>query len=89
MFALLEVKTWSIFCFGFFQDLVLPAESRTEDKHSKKQKQQQKTQFSKLKIGPTLLRNILGLIFNLDLDQFLIWKCVICCGFVLAEIIIL
>ena len=40
-----------------------------------------------LKIGPILLRNILGPIFNLDLDQFLIWKFVIC--FVLAEITIL
>ena len=42
-----------------------------------------------LKTGPILLRNILGPVFNLDLDQFLIWEFVICCVFVLAEITIL
>ena len=30
-----------------------------------------KTQFFKLKTGPIMLRNILGPIFNFNLDQFL------------------
>ena len=33
-----------------------------------------KTQFYKLKTGPIMLRNMLGPVFNLYLDQFLTYK---------------
>ena len=36
-----------------------------------------KTQFLKLKTGPIMLRNILGPIFNFNLDQFLTLEFVI------------
>ena len=37
----------------------------------KKQAKTTKTHFLKLKTGPIMLRNIVGLIFNFNLDQFL------------------
>ena len=39
-----------------------------------KQAKTTKTHFYKLKTGPILLRNILGPVFNLYLDQFLTYK---------------
>ena len=47
------------------------------------EKQQKQTHFYKLKTGPIMLRNILGPIFNLYLDQFLTYK--ICFFVFLAE----
>ena len=55
-----------------FLNLILPAERRGFLKKKNKQKSQQtKTQLLKLKIGPIMLRNILGPVFNFNLDQFL------------------
>ena len=62
-----RVKNWSIFLFFFdFENLVLPAERRGFFLRRNK-----KDPFLALKTGPTLLRNILGPVFNASLDQFL------------------
>ena len=45
-------------------------------------KQQKNTHFYKLKTGPIMLRNMLGPVFNLYLDQFLTYKiCYFFCFF--------
>ena len=41
-------------------------------------KNNKKTHFYKLKIGPIMLRNMLGPVFNLYLDQFLTYKICVC-----------
>ena len=56
-----------------------PRERRIFEKQAKQQ-QKNKTHFYKLKTGPIMLRNILGPVFNLYLDQFLTYK--ICYFFV-------
>ena len=66
--ALLKLKTGH-FCFCFyFESLFLPAERRG---FFEKQAKQQQKQFLKLNIGPSMLCNILGPVFNFNLDQFL------------------
>ena len=73
MFALLEITIGpSVLCFLFLK--LLFSLQRGEYFWQNKQKQQQKTKFTMLKIGPSLLRNILGPIFKFDLDQFLTLK---------------
>ena len=60
------------FCFFafYFQKSHSPCrKKRIVQKQAKKQ--QKKTHFYKLKTGPIMLRNILGPVFNLYLDQFL------------------
>ena len=64
----LKLKTGPFFFF-IFENLILPAERRGFLKN--KQKQQQKNTISKVKTGPIMLRNILGPVFNFNLDQFL------------------
>ena len=61
--------------------LILPAERRWFLKN--KQKTTKKTTHCyKLKIGPIMLRNMLGPVFNLYLDQFLTYKiCYFCLFF--------
>ena len=61
MFAIFKVKNWSTFLFI--------SVSLQKEETFKKQKQQQKTQISKVKNWSNLLRNILGPVLNLDLDQ--------------------
>ena len=61
--ALFKVKNWSF----FLENLVLPAERRIFS--PKKQEREQQKSFLKLKTGPTMLRNMLGSIFNFNLDQ--------------------
>ena len=69
MFALFKVKTWSIcFCFFVFENLVLPAERRGYLKNKAKTT---KTQFLKLKSGPIMSRNIIGPLFNFNLEHFI------------------
>ena len=63
-----------------FKNLILPAERRGFLKKKNKKKTTKKTHFYKLKTGPIVLRNILGPVFNLYLDQFLTYK--ICYFFV-------
>ena len=65
-----------IFSFCYFQKSHFPLERRGCLKNKQKQ-QPKKTHFYKLKTGPIMLRNILGPVFNLYLDQFLTYK--ICC----------
>ena len=83
IFALFKVKNWSI-CFVFFfifENLILPAERKSFFENKQKQ-QQTKTQFLKLKTGPIMLRNILGPVFNFNLDQFLTLEfCYFFCSF--------
>ena len=75
--ALFKVKNWSIFLFFFFENRIPPAERRGFWKTSKKDNK--KTQFLKLKTGPIMLRNILGPVFNFNLDQFLTLElCYLC-----------
>ena len=64
MLALFEIKIGPI-----FQNLVHPADRRIFFKKNKTQKQ-----FYKFRIGPILLCNILGPIFNFDLAQCLTLK---------------
>ena len=52
----------------FNENLILPAEKRGFFENKQKQ---QKKHFLKFKIGPIMLRNILGPVFNFNLDQFL------------------
>ena len=56
--------------FVGFENLVLPAEGRLFFR----KKEQLKYTILKVKTGPALLRNILGPVLNLDLDQFLTLK---------------
>ena len=82
IFAFLQVKNWSFFCFFccffcffcffVFEYLFLPAETRGFFKN--KQETTPKTQLYKLKYSPIMLRNILGPVFILYLDQFLTFK---------------
>ena len=58
MIALFKVKSWSI-VFFVFENLVLPAEIRLFSKTNAKTRK-----TIKLKIGPIMLRNILGPVFN-------------------------
>ena len=58
-----------MFTFNF-ENLIFPAERRGFLKKQDKNNQT-KTHFYKLNIGPIVLRNILGPVFNLYLDQFL------------------
>ena len=66
-----------VILFFVFENLVLPAERRgflkkkTSQKTTEK-KQKKKTQFLKLKSGPIMLRNIIGQLFNFNLDFFFI-----------------
>ena len=80
--CLLYIKSWSIF-FGFV--FVCFRKSRSPCRKKRiSQKQSPKTtntQFYKLKIGLIMLRNILGPVFNLYLDQFLTFKTCIFCIF--------
>ena len=71
IFALFKVKNCSNFfvCFAVLGNLVLPAERRLFRK-CKKENNIKKTCI-KVKTGPIMLCNILGSIFNFDLDQFL------------------
>ena len=66
------LKIGPFFCFwgggGIFENPILPAERRGFLKNKQKTT---KKQFFKLKIGPIMLRNILGPVFNFNLDQFL------------------
>ena len=66
----LKLKTGHFFCFLFFENIILPAERRGFLKNKQKTTTK-KTQFLKLKTGPIMLRNILGPVFNFNLDQFL------------------
>ena len=76
MFALFKVKIGPSFLFFVFESLVLLAERRFFLKNKKTTKN---NHISKLKIGPILLRNIFGAVFNFDLDQFLTLKsCHVC-----------
>ena len=77
----LKLKIGPFFIFGFFvfENLVLPAERRS----FKKSKKRTTKTFLKLKIGPSMLRNILGPVFNFSLDQFLTLEFVICLFFLI------
>ena len=80
-FPFYKLETGHVFPFFFFifKNRILPAERRGSLKN--KQKQPKKTHCYKLKTGPIMLRNILGPVFNLYLDQFLTYKFVIFCFF--------
>ena len=74
IFALFEVKNWSIFLgfLVFFLFLKISFSlQKEEDFWKTSKKTTKKTQFLKLKTGPIMLRNILGPVFNFNLDQFL------------------
>ena len=72
IFALFKVKKWSnLFVLGvfIFQKSRSPCRKKMIfEKHAKNNK---KTQFLKLKSGPIMLRNIIGPLFNFNLDHFL------------------
>ena len=69
---------------GGGENLILPAERRGFFKNQQTHNQKN-TQFYKLKTGPIMLRNILGPVFNLYLDQFLTFKiCIILFFFLLG-----
>ena len=75
-FALLYVKNWSklffvLFFFVFFKHLIFLAERKRifEKKKQAKTTTKKNTFFYKLKLGPIMLRNMLGPVFNLYLDQ--------------------
>ena len=86
IFALFKVKKWSIFLFFwgfyFFQKYRSPCrKKRIFEKQA--QKTTKKTQFLKLKSGPIMLRNIIGPLFNFNLDHFLTLEfCYFFCFFV-------
>ena len=69
-------KLVQVFCFflggGVFLKISLSLQK--EEDCSRKTKKTTKNTISKSKIGPFLLRNILGPVFNLDLDHFLTLK---------------
>ena len=69
IFALYKLKTGPFFVFGFFmsENIILPAEKKEDFWKTSKNNQKH---FYKLRIGPIMLRNILGgTVFNLYLDQ--------------------
>ena len=73
-FALFKVKNWSIFFVFFvflFSKISFSLQKEEDFWKTSQKKQQKKTQFLKLKTGPIMLRNILGPVFNFNLDQFL------------------
>ena len=72
-----------LFSFFIFKNLILLAERRGFLKN--KPKKQPKKHFYKLKIGPIMLRNILGPVFNLYLDQFLTYTFFLFVFVLLAE----
>ena len=74
IFALFKVKNWSIFCFYFWKSHSPCRKKRMFEKQAKKQKTKKRT-ILKLKTGPIMLRNILGPVFNFNLDQFLTLEC--------------
>ena len=51
---------------------------KEEDFEKQAKNKKKKTQFLELKIGPIMLRNILGPVFNFNLDQILTLKFCIC-----------
>ena len=65
MFALFVLET---FVFFVIENLVLPAERRGK---KGQKKQEKKDPIIVLQIGPIMLRNILGPVFNTTLDQLL------------------
>ena len=68
------------FCFYFQKSHSPCRKKRIFEKQAKKTTK--KTHFYKLKTGPIMLRNILGPVFNLYLDQFLTYKiCYFFCFF--------
>ena len=77
-----ELKTGPIFAFyksnigpfSVVENLVLPAERRGCFKNKQNN---QKTHFCQLNIGQIMLRNMLGLVLNLYLDQFLTFEVVL------------
>ena len=71
IFALFKVKNWSSFSFWFF--LKISFSLQTEDGFWKQAKNKKKTHthLLKLKTGPIMLHNILGPIFNFNLDHIL------------------
>ena len=76
-FPFYKLKTGPIFLFFFdfyFQKSHSPCRKKRIFEKKNKKKQQKKTHFYKLKTGPIMLRNILGPVFNLYLDQFLTYK---------------
>ena len=73
MFALFKVKNWSNCLFWgvfIFEHLILPAERRGFLKN----KQKQKNTIFKVKNWSNFLRNILGPVFNFNLDEFLTFR---------------
>ena len=73
IFALFKVKKWSIFLFLFFLlfSKILFSLQKEEDLWKTSPKTTKKTQFVKLKSGPIMLRNIIGPLFNFNLDHLL------------------
>ena len=72
-FAFYKLKLVQFFLAFYFQKSHSPCrKKRIFEKQTKKQ--QTNTHFYKLKTGPIMLRNILGPVFNLYLDQFLTYK---------------
>ena len=69
LFAIFKSKSGPFFVFLFWKFYSPCRKKRIFEKQAKQQ--QKKTQFLKLKTGPIMLRNILGPVFNFNLDQFL------------------
>ena len=74
-----KLKTGPSFFFSFSFFLFRKSHSpcrkkRIFERKNKQKNNQKKTHFYKLKAGPIMLRNILGPVFNLYLDQFLTYK---------------
>ena len=72
-YKLITGPMFLLFLFVCFENLVLPADRRGFFKN-KQQNNQKNTQFYRLKTGPIMLRNILGPIFSIYLDQCLTFK---------------
>ena len=66
----LKLKTGPFFFVFLFSKISFSLQ-KEEDFEKQAKKKQQKKQFLKLKTGPIMLRNILGPVFNFNLDQFL------------------
>ena len=74
IFALFKVKKWSNFFVFFFVFIFQQSRSPCRKKRifeKQAKKTTKKTQFLKLKSGPIMLRNIIGPLFNFNLDHFL------------------
>ena len=72
-FYKLKTGPFVLFVFAFFQKSHSPCrKKRIFEKQAKNN--QKKTHLYKLKTGPIMLRNILGPVFNLYLDQCLTYK---------------